>query len=360
MQSYSKRENKRGAIQLKIKAGIIGCGSIAKLRHAPEYQANPYVSGIVFYDRNVERAQTLADLFGGTVAETVEELLEDPSIQVISDCSSNESHHIFSSQALLNGKHVLCEKPIALTVEHAEQIIEAQRISGKKLMVDHNQRLTRGHQMAKEIIKNSQLGDVLTFRTTFGHSGPEKWGVNKTNSTWFFKKDRSGFGVAGDLGIHKIDLLQYLLDDEIEQVNAMQGALDKVDKDGNAIEVCDNMVCLLKTKQGRIGTATFSWTYYGEEDNSTTIYCRNGILKIYNNPEYQIEVITNEGERTNYQLETIQTNENQMNSGVIDAFIDSVRLDQEPIVTGLDALASLKVVLGIMEAAETGNSVRIE
>ena len=87
---------------------------------------------------------------------------------------------------------------------------------------------------------------------------------------------------------------------------------------------------------------------------------KNGILKIYNNPEYQIEVITKDGERINYQLESIQTNDNQMNSGVIDAFIDSVRLDQEPIVTGLDALASLKVVLGILEAAETGIVVRIE
>ena len=72
---------------MKIKAGIIGCGSIAKFRHAPEYKANPYVSEIVFYDRNIERAQALADLFGGSVAKTVEELLNDPTIQVISDCS---------------------------------------------------------------------------------------------------------------------------------------------------------------------------------------------------------------------------------------------------------------------------------
>ena len=112
---------------MKIKAGIIGCGSIAKFRHAPEYKANPYISEIVFYDRNIERAQALADLFGGSVAKTVEELLDDPTIQVISDCSSNESHHIFSTKALLNGKHVLCEKPIALSVEHAEKIIEAQK-----------------------------------------------------------------------------------------------------------------------------------------------------------------------------------------------------------------------------------------
>lgn len=343
-----------------IKVGIIGCGSITKMRHAPEYKANPYVDEIVFYDRNLDRSEALAELFGGGIAQTVDELFNDPSIQAISDCSSNEHHHLFSTQALLSGKHVLCEKPISLTVEHAKEIIEAQKKSGKKLMVDHNQRFTRAHEKAKEIIQSEELGKVLTFRTTFGHSGPEQWGINKTNSTWFFKKERSGLGVAGDLGIHKVDLMHYLLDDEIEQVSAFQGALDKVDENGDPIGVCDNLVCSLKTKKGYLGTASFSWSHYGEEDNSTIIYCEKGIMKIYHNDDYQLELITKDGEKVNYQLETIQTNDNQTNSGVIDAFIESIRLDQPPRVTGDDALSSLKVILAIIEAAETNTVVTIK
>ena len=346
-------------MHLKMKVGIIGCGSIAKLRHAPEYKANPYVSEIVFYDRNPERAEELANTFGGSVANTLEELLADPTIEIISDCSSNEYHHIFSTKALQSGKHVLVEKPISLTIEHANEIIDAQKKSGKKLMVDHNQRFTRAHQKAKEILESEELGKVLTFRTTFGHSGPEHWGVNKTNSTWFFKKDRSVLGVAGDLGIHKVDLLHYLLGDEIEQVSAFQGALDKVDENGEPIEVCDNIVCSLKTKRGRLGTASFSWTYYGEEDNSTIVYCEKGIIKIYHSDDYQIEVITKDGERVNYQLENIQTNDNQTNSGVINEFINSIRLDQTPLVSGDAALSSLKVILGIIEAAETNRVITI-
>ncbi|MFE7064935.1 Gfo/Idh/MocA family protein [Sutcliffiella sp. NPDC057660] len=342
-----------------IKVGIIGCGSITKLRHAPEYKANQYVDEIVFYDRNPERATEIANMFDGSVAQTVEELLADPAIQVISDCSSNEYHHIFSTKALLSGKHVLCEKPISLTIEHAKEIVDAQKQSGKKLMVDHNQRFTRAHQKAKEIIQNKELGKVLTFKTTFGHSGPEQWGANKSNSTWFFKKERSGLGVAGDLGIHKVDLLQYLLDDEIEQVSAFQGALDKINENGEPIEVCDNIVCSLKTKKGRLGTASFSWTYYGEEDNSTIFYCEKGILKIYHRDQYQLEVITKDGVKVHYQLESIQTNNNQTNSGVIDAFIECVRLDHSPLVTGDDALSSLKVILGIIDAAETNSVVTI-
>lgn len=343
-----------------IKVGIIGCGAITKMRHAPEYMANSHVEEIVFYDRNLDRAEAMAAMFSGQVAETVEDLFNDPSILAISDCSSNEHHHLFSTQALLKGKHVLCEKPISLTVDYAKEIIAAQKQSGKKLMIDHNQRFTRAHQKAKEIIEGGELGKILTFRTAFGHAGPETWGFNKTNSTWFFKKERSGLGVAGDLGIHKVDLLHYLLGEDIVQVSAFQGALHKVDENSETIEVCDNLVCTLKMASGSIGTASFSWTYYGEEDNSTILYCEKGILKIYHSLEHQLELITANGEKVNYQLETIQTNDNQTPSGVIDAFIDCIRFDEEPLVTGEDALRSLQVIVGIMESAETGRFVDIE
>ncbi|GAA0485001.1 Gfo/Idh/MocA family oxidoreductase [Salinibacillus aidingensis] len=332
-----------------IKVGIIGCGSITRFRHAPEYAENPYVDEIVFYDRHVERSKALAEEFGGRFVVSVEELWNDPEITAISDCSSNENHHLNTSEALRNGKHVLCEKPLAVSVDKAEQILEAQQKSGKKLMVDHNQRFTKAHQKAKELIASKELGEVLTFKTSFGHQGPEHWGVNKSNSTWFFKKERSHSGVAGDLGVHKIDLIHYLLDDEITDVHSFTGALDKVDENGKPIEVCDNVVCALKTQKGRLGTASFSWTYYGSEDNTTTIYCEKGILKIYHDPENQLIVETKDGEVIQYQLEPIQTNDNQTKTGVIDAFIDAIIQDKEPVVTGKDAVSSLKVLEKILQ-----------
>lgn len=335
-----------------IKVGIIGCGSITKFRHAPEYKANPHVDEIVFFDRNPDRAEALAKEFTGRAVKTVGELYKDPTITAISDCSSNDAHHIYSSNALLNGKHVLCEKPLAINVECAEIILEAQRKSGKKLMVDHNQRFAKAHQKAKEIIEKKELGEVLTFKTAFGHQGPESWGVNKSNATWFFKKNRSHSGVAGDLGIHKIDLIHYLLDDEVEDVHAFLGALDKVDENGQPIEVCDNVVCALKTKKGRLGTASFSWTYYGSEDNSTTIYCQKGIIKIYHHPVNQLIIETKDGEVIKYELGNIQTNDHQTKSGVIDAFIDSIIHDKEPPVTGSHALATLKVIEKILACKE--------
>ncbi|MGV3488578.1 MAG: Gfo/Idh/MocA family protein [Tuberibacillus sp.] len=331
-----------------IKVGIIGCGSIARFRHAPEYKASPHVDEIIFFDNHFERAEALAKQFDGKAVRTMEELLNDPSIIAVSDCSSNEAHHVNTPRALLSGKHVLCEKPLAISTQHAEKILEAERKSGKILMVDHNQRFTKAHQKAKDIIGNKELGEVLTFKTSFGHKGPESWGVDKTNATWFFKKDRSRFGVAGDLGIHKIDLIHYLLDDEITDMHAFSETLDKVDEKGKPIEVCDNVVCILKTKKGRLGTASFSWTYYGSEDNSTLIYCQKGIMKIYHDPDHQLIIEKRDGEVVKYELEQIQTNDHQTKTGVIDAFIDSILNHKKPVISAKEALASLKVIEKIL------------
>lgn len=343
-----------------MKVGIIGCGAIAKKRHAPEYSRHPDVEEIFFYDRNIERARALAQEFEGIAVSQVEDLLSREDIVAISDCSSNDSHPIFTRKALKAGKHVLCEKPMALTVEDAQMMVDTAQAMDRMLMVGHNQRLTSAHQKVGDIIDKHKLGKVLTFKTNFGHEGPENWGVTKSKATWFFKKDRSGSGVAGDLGLHKIDLIHYLLKEKIVEVSGFAAIRDKKDETGLPIEVCDNLVGLLKTESGIIGNCAFSWTYYGEEDNRTIIYCEKGIVKIYAHPDFQIEIIQDNGQRVSYQLEAMQTNANQTNSGIIDAFINSIRLKNYYLAQGEDGLSALKVTLALIESSESGQHIKIK
>ncbi|NRR20069.1 Gfo/Idh/MocA family protein [Brevibacillus sp. MS2.2] len=345
---------------MSIKVGIIGCGSIANERHAPEYHHHPNVELFLVFDPNPDRAQKLVAKYGGTVAASWREVVHHPEIQAISDCSTNEMHHIITTEALLAGKHVLCEKPIATTSEGAEVMLAAAEATGAILMIDHNQRLVIAHQKARQIIDSGELGRILSFKTSFGHKGPEHWSINKTNATWFFKKNRSALGVAGDLGIHKVDLLRYLLQDEIVQVSALTAILDKKDEEGLPIEVCDHMVCLLRTKSGAVGTASFSWSYYGEEDNSTILYGERGVMKIFADPEKDIEVITATGERRVERTGAIQTNDHQTNSGVIDAFVDAIQNQTTPIVTGKDGLIALLIIEAAMESAATGKTISLQ
>lgn len=342
-----------------IRVGIVGCGSISEFRHAPEYAANPQARLVAYSDPRADRAANLAARYGGRVAADYREIIEDPEIDAISDCSTNEMHHIITTAALEHGKHVLCEKPMALTREGANMMLAASRRSGKILMVAHNQRLAPAHQKAKAILQSGELGKVLTFTTVFGHKGPEYWSADKSKATWFFDRARSGFGVTADLGIHKIDLLRYLLDDEFVEVSALEGVLDKVDSAGQPITASDNMVALLKTARGALGTLTVSWTYYGPESNSTTLHCQAGIMQLYGDPTYQIVIRKLGGEEVLYKVGEIQTNDRQTNSGVIDAFVDSIRRVVAPPITGEDGLAGLEVVWAAAESAATGGRVRV-
>ena len=343
----------------KLRVGIIGCGSICEHRHAPEYAARADVEIAAFCDPARERAQLMSSRYGGKPVEDYRVVTRDPSIDAISDCSTNEMHHVVTTDALEHGKHVLCEKPIAVTLENARKMAEARDRSGRILMVAYNQRFAPAHRRAKAVLESGELGRVLSFRTSFGHKGPEYWSAVKSPSTWFFDGKRSVFGAAGDLGVHKADLIRYLLAEEVAEVGSFAGTLDKRGPDGKPITVCDNMVCVLKMRSGCMGTLSASWTYYGSEDNSTVLYCQKGVMEMYGDPVYQLRILKPGAEEVLYRLEPIQTNERPSASGVIDAFISSIADGTPPPISAEDGIESLKIMLAALESAEKGMTVKI-
>src|SRR5699024_6641194 len=110
--------------------------------------------------------------------------------------------------ALDAGCHVLCEKPMATSSAEAQAMIDAAEKSGRKLMIGHNQRFVASHRKARALIAAGEIGRIYSFRTTFGHGGPEGWSADGKNS-WFFDKKRAFIGAMGDLGVHKADLVHY-------------------------------------------------------------------------------------------------------------------------------------------------------
>ena len=176
---------------MSIRVGIIGCGKIAQVRHIPEYAANPNTEVYGFYDINRARAEELAQRHGGKAYASYEELLADPTIEAVSVCAANHVHAEISIAALKAGKHVLCEKPMAVTLAECEAMVAAARESGKYLMIGQNQRLAKAHVKAKELIEQGAIGKVLTFRAIFGHGGPETWSVDPGKNTWFFDKTKA-------------------------------------------------------------------------------------------------------------------------------------------------------------------------
>ena len=339
--------------------GIIGCGKIAQVRHIPEYAANPEAKLVGFYDLNQARAEELARKYGATAYASVEELLADPEIQAVSICAANFAHAELTIAALNAGKHVLCEKPMATTLSDCEAMVEAADKNGKFLMIGHNQRLAKAHSLARKLIQEGLIGDIVTFRTTFGHGGPETWSVDPGKNTWFFDKNRAAMGAMADLGIHKTDLIQFLTGQRVVRTTAKVTTLDKKDAAGNLIGVDDNAICIYEMSGGALGTMTASWTYYGAEDNSTILYGTKGIMRIYDDPAAAIKVILADGSKISYDVEAIQTNDNQTKSGVIDLWMDCLVNNKEPEISGRSALAAMRAVFASLRSSELGEAVEI-
>ncbi len=345
---------------MSIKVGIIGCGKIAQVRHIPEYEANPHVEIRGFYDLNHERAKELADRCGGIAYASYEELLADQEIDAVSVCAANNAHAQISIAALKAGKHVLCEKPMAVTLEECEAMVAAAKESGRYLMIGQNQRLAKAHIKAKELIAEGVLGKVLTFRTIFGHGGPETWSVDPGKDVWFFDRTKAAMGAMADLGIHKTDLIQYILGEKIVETQAVLTTLDKRDGSGELIGVDDNAVCIYKMESGAVGTMTASWTYYGAEDNTTVIYGTKGMMRLYDDPKYSVKVLFADGTETNYQIDRIQTNDNQTSSGVIDLFVKSLVENTPPEISGESVLSAMRAVFASIRSSKEGRAVQID
>lgn len=345
-----------------VNVGVIGCGKIAQVRHLPEYAANPEVNIVALYDRTYERAAKLAEQYGAKACHSLEELLADPSIDAVSVCTANAAHAENAIAALEAGKDVLCEKPMATTIEGCERMVAVAHERGRRLMVGQNQRLAAAHVKARELVEQGLIGRVITFRTTFGHGGPETWSVNPGRGTWFFDRSKSAMGALADLGVHKTDLIQYLLGQRIVAVTARALTLDKTDAKGNPIGVDDNAIAIYEMDGGTVGTMTASWTYYGAEDNSTILYGEKGILRIYDDPGCSIRAVMANGTSVDYHLDKIQTNDagGQTSSGIIDAFVESIVKDEKPPIDGTDVLDAMRAVFACVESSERGERIELD
>ncbi|MET1029412.1 Gfo/Idh/MocA family protein [Domibacillus tundrae] len=339
----------------RIKVGIIGCGSIAKHRHIPEYAMNDNVDIVAFCDIIAARAHAFADQYNAKAYVDYTELLENEEIDAVSVCTPNSLHAPVSIAALKAGKHVLCEKPMATSNEEAEAMIAAANESGKKLMIGHNQRFVASHAKARSIIESGELGKIYSFRTAFGHGGPEQWSADGEHS-WFFDKERAFIGAMGDLGVHKTDLLRFLIGEEFVEAAAFVETSAKANS-----TVDDNAVCILKSESGIIGTLAASWSYNGGEDNSTVFYAEKGIMRLEDDPDYSLIIDYKNGNSERHSLGAIQSNEEgqQTDTHVVEHFINSIVEDKTPPVCGNEGKKSLEVILAALESSETKQIVRI-
>lgn len=187
----------------KIKVAIIGTGSISN-NHIKGYLANPNVELYAFCDINKKQLHMMGEKYGITRLFTdKDEMLKLPEIDAVSVCTWNSQHAPCTIAALNAGKHVLCEKPMALNAKEAEEMKAAAEKNGKLLMIGFVRRYGNDCKILQDFISKDFFGDLYYAKATYLRRDGNPGG-------WFGDKARSGGGPLIDLGVHVIDLVRYL------------------------------------------------------------------------------------------------------------------------------------------------------
>lgn len=193
----------------KVRIGIIGCGGIAVGKHLPALFKQKNAVLAAFCDIKVEKAKAAAEKYGikgAAVYEDYKELLKDDSLEVVHVLTPNRSHSFITVDALEAGKHVMCEKPMAISAAEAKKMLDAANRTGKKLTIGYQNRQRADSLYAKMEAQTGALGDIYFAKATaLRRRAVPTWGV-------FLNEYEQGGGPLIDIGTHALDLTLWCMD----------------------------------------------------------------------------------------------------------------------------------------------------
>ena len=191
-----------------IRVGIIGCGGIANGKHMPSLKKVPDCEMVAFCDIIPERAEKAAKEYGTPDAKTYtdyRELLADKTIDVVHVCTPNRSHSFITVDALEAGKHVMCEKPMAINSAEAKKMLDAAKRTGMKLSIGYQSRFRDDSQYMKAEAEEGTFGDIYYAKATaIRRRAVPTWGV-------FLNEYEQGGGPLIDIGTHALDLTLWVM-----------------------------------------------------------------------------------------------------------------------------------------------------
>ena len=236
-----------------VGVGVIGCGTIAERMVAAW---RPNMSGAHFaavMDTNPARVEVMRKRFDVPYGTgDLEALLAHPDVDAVLVLTPNHLHASHSIAAAKAGKHILCQKPLAMSLAEARAMIDAARENKVILMSSFVKRFWPYYAKVRSLIDDGVLGKVISVRTQFSHSGIGKY--YKPSSDWFLDPAKSGGGPLIDLGVHHFDVLRWIVGAEVVSVSAETASLGQ----GEKLE--DNALVNLRFANGVLGHGYYSFT----------------------------------------------------------------------------------------------------
>lgn len=351
----------------KLKIGIIGSGGIAQSCHMPGYESVPDLCEMVAVcDVDPATAQKAAEKFGITKTYTdYRKLLEDKEIDAVSVATPNAFHLHPTVDALKAGKHVLCEKPLAMNAKEAKLMCQAAKESGKILQVGLQTRFSGPAMFLKDYIDHGHMGKIYYARAqALRRRGVPAWGV-------FIDKEKQGGGPLIDIGVHILDLTLSLMNYP-QPVSASGKTWDDLGKnpelfnnwgdyDRSKYTVEDFAIGLIKFADGSVVVleSSFMANLDGNPYQTQLFGTKSGaLIKPY--AEDPIEIFT-EQDRQLFNLKP--TNVPKVNSphvSEVQAFIDAILNNKPSPVPGEQGLILNAIFDALYKSSDTGKEQPVD
>lgn len=337
----------------KLRFGIIGCGRVAP-RHAQSLQELERGELVAVADKVASRAEKFHSEYGAEPYTDYRALLERDDIDVVNICTPSGLHAQIGIEVLEASKHVIVEKPIALSTEDADRLITKAELTGKKLCVILQNRYNVPMQEIYKAVHSGQIGELLLGNATVRWYRPQSYYEDDWHGTWAMDG-----GALMNQSIHHIDALQWLMGD-VESVFAYTATL------AHEMEAEDVGVAVLKFKNGALGTIEGSTVTYPQNlEGSVAVFGKKGSLKvggtalnrkviwkIQGEIEKEREIITGD-------LVDPPSVYGYSHKKVIDDMISAILEDRQPTTNGKEARKSLALVELIYESSRTGQVIKV-
>lgn len=237
-----------------VRVGVLGAGAISQVVHLPILSEREDVDLVAVSDLDAPKAETLAERFGVTRVLDDRGLVEDDEIEAIVIATPNYLHEEYAIAALEAGKHVLVERPLALSADGVERILEARRASGKAVIAGMSHRFRPDVTALRAFVAGGELGEIYSVRGSWLNRR-----VPLVRSTWRQKPEEAGGGALIDLGVQALDLCLWIV--EYPRIVRVLASVHQGD-----FEVEDAATVLAVSEGGMVLTVEVSWSLFAGED----------------------------------------------------------------------------------------------
>jgi predicted dehydrogenase len=344
----------KGFIMERTKVAILGVGFVANIHMESYARFVPEAEVVAVLGINEDEAKAFAQAHGVPKwYDNLDKLLAEVDVDVIDICIPNFMHHEACMKAAAANKHVIIEKPFAMTLEQADEMIDACKVRGLLLMYAEQLCFAPKYERVRALIEAGAIGKVFMLKQAEKHSGP--------HSAWFYQKETAGGGVMMDMGCHAMAWFRWM--NKNNPVKSVYADMKTVMHD---TECEDNTVAILEFENGVIAVAEDSWANHGGMDDRIEVLGDKGaiyadLFRGNSALTYSLEgydyASEKAGESKGWTFTIFEEIYNQGYPHELKHFISCVREGKQPLVTGEDGRAVLELIYAAYASAKSGAKV---